>query len=221
MKLDLSVLQNASRSQKILMGVLFFVMVVGGFVYWVFLPQKEVRDELQRQVADLNAQITLNQTKVRRLEALKKENEELQKMLSGLQAQLPAEQEVSDLLRQVSDIGVQSGLNFKLWKPGGRKTDPSGLYVEIPVEVEVAGGYHSVAIFLDRVSKLPRIVNASNLKMQGAKPVEEKVSKTDRVQVLESVDQGGTSSRTESVPSRDRVSIATSFVATTFAAVEK
>jgi type IV pilus assembly protein PilO len=191
MKLDLDALQNVPKSQKILMTVLFFVVIVGGFAYWIFLPQLTERGDLKQQVADLNAQISLNQTKSRKLEILKNENAELQKMLEELRAQLPAEQEVSDLLKQVSDRGVQSGLDFKLWKPGSRRADDSGLYVEIPVDVEVAGGYHSVAVFLDRVSKLPRIVNVSNIKMQNGKTM------------------------------GDRVTIQTSFVATTFAAVEE
>lgn len=191
MKFDLAALENIPTSQKYFLIALFFVGIVGGFVYFIFIPKKSVVDQMQIEVASLNSQITVNQTKSRRLESLKRENAELQKMLSELKAQLPAEQEVSDLLRQVSDRGIQSGLDFKLWKPGARKPDPSGLYVEIPVDVEVAGGYHSVATFLDKVSKLARIVNVSELKMQGAKQV------------------------------GDRVAVQTTFIATTFAAVDK
>ena len=46
-----------------------------------------------------------------------------------------------------------------------KKEDPSGLYAEIPVDVEVGGGYHTIALFFDSVSKLPRIVNINNIKM--------------------------------------------------------
>jgi type IV pilus assembly protein PilO len=37
------------------------------------------------------------------------------------------------------------------------------------VDVEVAGGYHSVAMFFDRISKLRRIVNVVDIKMGSAK----------------------------------------------------
>jgi type IV pilus assembly protein PilO len=183
--------QNLPKNSKILTAVLFFVLIVGGFLYFIFLPQKADVDDMQAQVTNLNSQISIDQVKARKLEALIRENSELQQKLDDLRAQLPDEQEVSDLLRQVSDQGVQSGLDFKLWKPGPRKANPSGLYVEIPVSVEVAGGYHSVALFMDRVSKFSRIVNVSELKMQGGKS------------------------------KGDKVSIQTTFVATTFAAVEK
>ena len=184
--------QNLPKNSKILTAVLFFVVIVGGFLYFIFLPQKADVDAMQAQVTNLNSQITIDQVKARKLEALIHENSELQDKLDALRAQLPDEQEVSDLLRQVSEQGVQSGLDFKLWKPGPRKADPSGLYVEIPVNVEVAGGYHAVALFMDRVSKFSRIVNVSDMKMQGGKSIK-----------------------------GDRVSIQTTFVATTFAAVEK
>jgi len=114
---------------------------------------------------------------------------QLQSQLAMLQAQLPMEQEVSSLLKQVSDLSIESGLEVKLWKPGARKKDSSGMYLEIPVDVEVSGGYHSLASFFDRISKLPRIVNITNLNMDGAK-----------------VSGGGTS-------------IQNKFVATTFSAV--
>ncbi|MFQ5781101.1 MAG: type 4a pilus biogenesis protein PilO, partial [Nitrospiria bacterium] len=67
----------------------------------------------------------------------------------------------------------------------------SGLYVEIPVNIEVAGGYHSLAVFFDKISKLSRIVNVSNIRM--------------------------TSPKAE----RDNIVIQTSFSATAFASVEE
>lgn len=167
--MNLEALENIPRSQKIVVVVLLVVIVVGGFVYLIFLPKKEAIDVLKNGVYELNRQINNNEVKLRRLDQLKVENKQLQSELSNLQAQLPAEQEVSGLLKQISDLSVESGLEVKLWKPGARKNDPSGLYIEIPVDVEVSGGYHALAIFFDKVSKLPRIVNITNLGMENTK----------------------------------------------------
>ncbi len=167
--MDLSSLEKIPRSQKILLIILLFVVVVGGFIYFIFMPKKAQIDILRNNVDDLNRQITVNEVKLRRLDQLKIENQILQARLKELQAQLPAEQEVSNLLKQISDLSVESGLEVKLWKPGARKDDASGLYVIIPVDVELSGGYHELGTFFDRVSKLPRIVNISNLSMDGAK----------------------------------------------------
>ena len=40
----------------------------------------------------------------------------------------------------------------------------------MPVDVEMSGGYHILALFFDRISKLPRIINVSKIKMGGGKP---------------------------------------------------
>lgn len=167
--MNFEALENIPRSQKIIIVVLIIIVVIGGFVYFVFLPTKAEIDVIKNGIYELNRQINNNDVKLRRLDQLKIENKQLQSELSLLQAQLPAEQEVSGLLKQISDLSVESGLEVKLWKPGGRKNDPSGLYTEIPVDVEVSGGYHALATFFDRVSKLPRIVNITNLNMEGAK----------------------------------------------------
>ena len=142
--MNLESLENIPRSQKIIILVLLFTILIGGFVYFIFLPGKTQVDALNKSVADLNHEIMTNEVKLRRLDQLKIENAQLQAQLNELRAQLPAEAEVSGLLKQISDLSIESGLSIKLWKPGDRKKDPSGLYTAIPVDVEVSGGYHAL-----------------------------------------------------------------------------
>jgi len=167
--MNLESLENIPRSQKIIILALLFTILIGGFVYFIFLPGKTQVDALNKSVADLNHEIMTNEVKLRRLDQLKIENAQLQAQLNELRAQLPAEAEVSGLLKQISDLSIDSGLSIKLWKPGDRKKDPSGLYTAIPVDVEVSGGYHALGIFFDKVSKLPRIVNITGLSMESAR----------------------------------------------------
>ena len=167
--MNLESLENIPRSQKIIILTLLFTILIGGFVYFIFLPGKTQVDALNKSVADLNHEIMTNEVKLRRLDQLKIENAQLQAQLNELRAQLPAEAEVSGLLKQISDLSIESGLSIKIWKPGERKKDPSGLYTAIPVDVEVSGGYHALGIFFDKVSKLPRIVNITGLSMESAR----------------------------------------------------
>ena len=66
-------------------------------------------------------------------------------------------------------MGIRLGLDIKLWKPSAKSEDPSKLFVRMPVNVEVAGGYHTAALFFDRINALPRIVTVSGLKMGSPK----------------------------------------------------
>jgi type IV pilus assembly protein PilO len=79
------------------------------------------------------------------------------------------------LLKQLSDLGIRLGLDIKLWKPGNQADDPSRLFVRMPVSVEVAGGYHTAAMFFDRINKLPRIINVSDLRMGSSRIEQDRV----------------------------------------------
>jgi type IV pilus assembly protein PilO len=76
---------------------------------------------------------------------------------------LPEEKEIPKLLTQVNTLGQQNGLEFLLFRPG--PPAKKGFYAEVPIDMRVEGQYHSLGGFLDRVSKLERIVNVSDLRV--------------------------------------------------------
>ncbi len=139
------------------------------FIWQVHIPKTAQIKQLETTVAGLQAKIKENEEKIKKLDALKAEVKALHERLRLLTEQLPPETEVSGLLRQLQNLVNQSGLVLKLWKPEKRKTHESGLYEEIPIALEISGGYHNVGVFFDKVSKLTRIVNVMNLKMDSAR----------------------------------------------------
>lgn len=169
MAINLETFSNLPNYQKITIGVLLIVVLVGGFSYMIYIPKNNQIEELKSQIDHLTQEININQIKIQRLEALKQEQAILKQQLAQQMEQLPPEAEVPNLLKQVSELGTRIGLDFRLWKPAPQKPGPEGLYTEVPVEVEVAGGYHTVAMFFDRISKLRRIVNVMDIKMGSAK----------------------------------------------------
>jgi type IV pilus assembly protein PilO len=176
MAINLERLKSLTNTQKFVSLFLVIVIISGAFLWFVFIPKSSEISQLNVEMAALNNEINIHRTKVRRLDELKKENTELQRQLAVLKQQLPPEAEVEILLKQVSELGGRTGLDFKLWKPVEKKQSPSGLYVEIPVNVEVAGGYHALGVFFDKISKLPRIINVSNIRMGTPKAQQSKVS---------------------------------------------
>lgn len=154
---------------------LVVVIVVGVFFITTYLPKKKEIQSLEGEIAKIENEINVNKTKARRLDELKKENEELERQLALKKRQLPSEAEVESLLKQVSDLGLQVGLDFKLWRPGAKRVNESNLYLEIPVNVNISGDYHLVATFFDRVGRLQRIVNIENIKMASPKLDKNKV----------------------------------------------
>lgn len=124
---------------------------------------------LQGTIGTLDSEIQLLSIKVKHLDELIAANTQLEIELAKKKERLPPEEEAVMLLKQVSDFGLRLGLDIKLWKPSAKSEDPSKLFVRMPVNVEVSGGYHTAALFFDRINALPRIVTVSGLKMGSPK----------------------------------------------------
>ncbi|HAR46897.1 MAG: hypothetical protein A2X56_13835 [Nitrospirae bacterium GWC2_57_13] len=165
----------ANKIQKIpsktrVIGFFVFVgLIVVLFIWQVHIPKNAEIKNLESEVAGMQQKIRENDEKIKRLDDLKAEVLALRERLRLLTEQLPPETEVSGLLRQIQGLVTQSGLILRLWRPERRRVHESGLYVEIPMTMDLSGGYHSVAVFFDRVSKMTRIVNMLNVKMGSAK----------------------------------------------------
>jgi type IV pilus assembly protein PilO len=133
-------------------------------VLFIMPKQKEIQ-ALNGKIDDQNNQIAASQAKGARLDVLIKENEQLLQRLNELKEQLPEEKEISNLLKQVSDICIDSGLDMKSWRPGHKVKHPSGIVYETPVSVAVIGTYHDFGKFLGNLTKLNRIVNVKNIQI--------------------------------------------------------
>lgn len=141
---------------------LIFVML---FIVFIFLPKNKEINTLRESIINLDNDIVSSEIKAKKLDLLKIENERLKIRLAELQEQLPEEKEVSPLLKQISDMGLKSGLEILLWRPGERKQGANNLYIEIPVQMTVVGGYHDLGVFFSKISNIRRIVNITNIKI--------------------------------------------------------
>lgn len=164
--MNLEFLKNLTVAQKAgALGLILVLLVV--VFYWLFvIPKNNKVRVLENDIATIERDIGVNRAKANKLEQLKLENKELERALLEKQKQLPPEAEVANLLKQVSDLGLRAGLDFKLWRPQAKQAGPEGLYDEIPVDVEIAGSYHTIGLFFDSVRNLPRIVNIKNIQMK-------------------------------------------------------
>src|SRR5712691_1182584 len=173
---DLAAFKAVPLQHKVAMLVLALVGIGVGFYFYVEEPVQAKITSLKSDIAKLDTEINTNKIKIAKLEDLKQLNAELQRQLSKNQEYLPPEEEAVTLLKQLSDLGTRIGLDLKLWRPGARAEDSSKLFVRLPVDVEMSGGYHTLALFFDRISKLPRIINVNKIKMGGGKEERGRVS---------------------------------------------
>lgn len=154
---------NIPPRQKILLVVLLFVALITAFYFLVYRGLAQERDSLVAKRENLIGELNEKRILAANLERLKAEIAVLEGELSKALLVLPEEKEIPSLLRTVNSLGIKSGIEFLLFKPGSLTTRE--FYGELPVQIKVQGTYHALGRFFDSIAKMPRIVNVTDLKI--------------------------------------------------------
>jgi len=99
------------------------------------------------------------------LEAYRKQLAEMEEAFGVMLRQLPDKSEIADLLVDVSQTGLGSGLEFTLFQPLGETT--KDFYIELPISMKVVGLYHQFGEFISGLAALPRIITIHDVQISG------------------------------------------------------
>jgi type IV pilus assembly protein PilO len=137
----------------------------GAFYYFYEMPLQARLADSEQQLTTVRARINKGLTTARQLPEFRKEVAELQARLDSLKPILPDEKDAADLLRRVNTLAVQSNLTIRSFRPQPIATRT--MHAEWPITLQLEGSYHNLGLFLDRVSKFPRIINVGALDIRG------------------------------------------------------
>ncbi len=137
------------------------------FYFALYQPNSTNIDNLAGKKSTLDKEVKEVEAKAANLAKFEKELEEATAIFQESSALLPKEKEIPKLLKDISALGRNAGLEFLTFKP--LADVPKDFYAEIPVTINVRGPYHNMGFFFDQVSKLERIVSVSNVKMSSPK----------------------------------------------------
>jgi len=147
--------------------ILILILILGGIlsVYWQFFYRPLITEinTMQPELARLKAELSTKKEIIKEKPRYETELKETRRKLMVALKQLPDKSEIPSLLENVSALGKASGLEFILFRP--KAEVPKNFYAEIPVDIKVQGRYGDIVNFFDKVSKMPRIVNISNIAM--------------------------------------------------------
>ncbi len=140
-----------------------FVLIVG-LVYWLaYMPKFEEINKKEDELSKLQTKLDNAKRQARDIDKFRNDMREAEIEFRRVKQSLPERKEIPNLLIGISRAGHEAGLEFLLFE---RKDAVSkDFYAEIPIHIRVAGGYHNVGEFFDKVAKLDRIVNMRNIKM--------------------------------------------------------
>jgi type IV pilus assembly protein PilO len=77
--------------------------------------------------------------------------------------QLPGKTEVPSLLVDISQTGLAAGLQERLFQPGAESR--KDFYAELPIKIQLSGGYHEFGTFVSGIAALPRIVTLHDIEI--------------------------------------------------------
>lgn len=148
----------------LLLGVLLALPLSS---YWlVFRPQNaeiaQARREIEhkRQMLDKLRQTTAHN------ENLERANEEIKASIGAIEARLPSNKEVDAVVRQVSDLAVESGLAAPAIESD--KPVEASMFMEQPLKMKITGNFTGFYEFLMRLEQLPRITRIPDLRLTRA-----------------------------------------------------
>ncbi len=139
-------------------AVCAFVVIFILLAAW-FLVIKDERDEMLRLEGDeiaLRTEFEGKQARASNLEPLKQQLAQMEIILQQLLRQLPSKNQMPDLIVDVSQQALASGITNELFQPGTEELKE--FYAEKPISIRMVGNYHQFGAFMSGVASLPRVV---------------------------------------------------------------
>ena len=164
-------LENLEPNRKLAIAVAIPLLLMLGYFFFVLNPRITRTTGLRDHIDDLLQERDRKVVEAEQMPDRKKDVEELDRQLKMAITRLPDEKEIPELLSSISNLGRDSGLDILVFRQ--KPEAYQEFYAEVPVEMQVRGGYHQVAQFLDQVGKLDRIVNVSDISIKDPKVVDD------------------------------------------------
>lgn len=144
--------------------VLGIAVLITGTCYFLLVTDVEARIEtIKSQQAAADRTLAEKQAIADNLNERRKEMDALEQRLAEALTELPEKKDIEELLAQLNDVGKKSGLEIAKVTPGLEA--PEGFYARIPITIIVSGNYHEIAMFLQEIANMRRIVNVNNIKL--------------------------------------------------------
>jgi type IV pilus assembly protein PilO len=163
-------LRNPPKPVKIVVNVVPAVIVLILCVVLVVLPKNKQINELKAAIVKQEESISKKQAMVAKLKELKQEIAKIKEELIHLEEALPEEGEISSLLKQVTELTFEAGLEINTWRPDTKKrSHKSGIVYAKQAQISLSGSYHRLGQFFSSLTRLKRIVNISNITLSSPK----------------------------------------------------
>jgi type IV pilus assembly protein PilO len=136
--------------------VVLIAVLIGATWYMKVSTQRDELANLEAKEKTLRAEFEDKQGRAANLEPLKQQLAQMELMLQQMLRQLPSKNEMPDLIVDVSQTALATGISNELFQPGPETAKE--FYAEKPISLRMVGTYHQFGAFVSGVASLPRVV---------------------------------------------------------------
>lgn len=141
---------------KVGIVVILCALIIGLSTWFFIKPVYEDLQQAEAQEQQLRATFEEKQEKAASLDEYRRQLDEMREIFGAMLRQLPSRTEMPDLLVDISQTALASGIENELFRPGNETVRE--FYAELPIDLRMIGGYHNFGDFISGVATLPRIV---------------------------------------------------------------
>jgi type IV pilus assembly protein PilO len=147
------------------LGVALVFLVTTGLLIYYFVNRGNLEDLRKAEAEQTSLWQTFDekQRKAANLEAYRQQLAEIERTFGAMLRQLPGKTEVPSLLVDISQTGLAAGLQEQLFQPGSEAR--KDFYAELPIKIQLSGGYHEFGQFVSGIAALPRIVTLHDIEI--------------------------------------------------------
>ena len=144
-------------------GVFIGALVAGAVHWFYFKPMQEQIVQKKAELDGLNQEIAKGRAAERKLSQFREEVKRLELELAKLLQILPSKRNTEELIKRIETLTRQGDFTLLKFTPGDFVQ--KDFYAEWPIDIQIQGTYHNLALFFDRMSRFSRIVNVEDLKV--------------------------------------------------------
>jgi type IV pilus assembly protein PilO len=135
----------------------FVVLLILALAWFLFISDKSTElESLEQQESQLRQTFETKQGQAANLGSLKQQLVQMEQQLQQMLRQLPSKNEMPDLIVDISQTALATGITNELFQPGPEV--PQDFYAEKPIALRMVGTYHQFGAFVSGVASLPRVV---------------------------------------------------------------
>jgi type IV pilus assembly protein PilO len=167
----LSLQPKSSKKEPIKMkdwpwyGHLLLIGIMAALLYFVwFKPKNDQLQNLKVERDKIEREVTTLRAKKRQLDKIEAEIAAWNQTLQELEAIIPQRREIWNILRNMQELATNSRLNLDKFDVQGEIRKE--FYYEWPIDLEMTGDYHNLALFFDRLSNFSRLFNIEDFSIK-------------------------------------------------------